>query len=129
MIGKDNAKNLLTFFQESLGYEAPVTGIKIQRTDIQDEPIEFMSHADGVHTMITFLKDNGEKSDLNGGGLYHYKDGAAIKTYDINPGLTIVHGKDVIHTTYPWTGVRDILDISTNPSIKDAPCKLKDLVV
>jgi hypothetical protein len=128
IVGKENAKKLLEFFHETLGYEAPVTLIKFQRVDNGDDFSYFKPHKDGAETLITFLKPNGDDSDLVGGGLSHVSGNESFLTDKVTAGLTIVHGKDVVHASHPWKGVRDILKIASNPRLKDLDCMLSDLV-
>lgn len=128
IVGKENAKKLLEFFHDTLGYEAPVTLIKFQRVDNGDDFSYFKPHKDGAETLITFLKPNGDDSDLVLGGLSHVSGNDSFLTDKVTTGLTIVHGKDVVHASHPWKGVRDILKIASNPRLKDLDCMLSDLV-
>lgn len=129
ILGKEDTKSLLNFFHDSLGRKAPVTKITLQRTAHLNEGVyRFGSHVDGVETMIVYLSENGNKKKMNGGGIFHYSGRGLLKTEMVKPGLTIVHGKDVLHETYPWNGVRDIIDIQSNPGKANEPCMLWDLV-
>lgn len=93
-----------------------------------DEETAFTGHVDGLDTMIVFLKSNVDNEDLQGGGIYHYTGEGLEKTEEITQGMTVVHGKDVVHKTFPWTGTRYILDIASDPGRKWASCMLADLV-
>lgn len=127
IVGKNEAKHLLEFFHESIGAKVPVTKIKIQNTDNKVLGV-YTGHVDKVDTMITFLNKNYDNDVLNGGGLYHHTRTGLMKAEKVTPGLTIVHGNDVIHDTFPWKGPRYILDIGHDPHVENPSCMLSNLV-
>merc|ERR1711971_706046 len=124
VFGKEHSKKLLDFFHDSLGYKAPVTEITIHRTTVGDELSYFTSHTDYNHgdSMLVFLKPSE--------GVIHYTGEGLMVTERATPGMAIVHGKDVLHKSLPFSGSRDVLEISSNPHANESTkCVLSGIVV
>lgn len=129
IIGKEEAKLLLDFFHESLGREAIVTNIKIQRPNYENHGVmTFTPHVDNVDSMFINLRDNGSDKELSGGGIYHYSENGLLTSEKVTQGHVVVQGGDVLHKTYHWSGKRDGLVIESDPKKKDKTCMLWDLV-
>ena len=123
LVGLDAVKNILAFYHEALGYDAPVTKIKLQMSWNMNRQEHFTYHIDRKSSMIIFLGPNEDAMPFEGGGLaYLNQDGLQIEP--MVPGSGIVHGPIVLHGAEGWIGKRYIIDILSYPDVDG--CILQD---
>lgn len=123
MIGKDNTKNLLDFFYETMGAKVPVTNIKLQLGKHMDEGQYFDYHIDESATLVVFLNDN-DHTFHGGDNRYVTNEGNIV--VPVKKGRAVAHGPNTVHGVSLWQGDRVVLSLEGG-SVLDK-CMLEDIL-
>ena len=124
LVGKDNTRALLEFFSESLGKETPVTAIKLQRFDNQEQVHHGGYHVDKKSAMVVLLGGD----NLVGGGITYVDKDGRHDMEEVIPGSAFVHGPRVLHAAMSHTGKRFTAVFYSTENAKPEDCILKNLL-